>query len=114
MSTGQLCRENAVDLQVIMGGLPSLSQIAEMVSLPANWSVEFHRDPVGSTNIALVPDSANDALGPTLVVYWDGPVVRLDALRWDTYLGIGAYPGLTDALAAASTLIRQDTATARA
>ena len=114
VSRRRLVHDHAVDLRVIIGGLPSPSEVAEIVGLPANWSVEFHRDPVGGTNIALVPDPVNDAVGPTLVIYWDGPVVRLDALRWDTYMGIGGYPGLSDALAAASTLIRRDPVAARA
>jgi hypothetical protein len=113
VQTRRLRREHAIDFRVISGGMPSPSEVAKIVGLPANWTVEFHRDPVGSTNIALVPDQANDAIGPTLVVYWDGAVVRLDALRWDTYTGIGAYRGVTDALIAASALIRQGTAAAR-
>jgi hypothetical protein len=95
---------------VITGGIPSPSEVARSASLPPNWVVEFHDDPAGSTNIILLPDPIDDAVGPTLVIYWDGPVVRLDALRWDIYSGIGEYGSLDGALAVAAKLIREATA----
>ena len=110
VSTRRLGRDRTADVRVIMGGMPSRSEVSEIVGLPRNWAVEFHRDPVGSTNIILVPDLVDDAVGPTLVIYWDGPVVRLDAFRWDSYTGIGEYSEVSHALAAASKLIHDEAA----
>ena len=109
VSMRRLARDHAVNLRVITGGMPSPTEVSESLNLPSNWSVEFHRDPVGNTNIILVPDPLDDVVGPTLVIYSDGPVIRLDALRWDTYSGIGEYRGFDEALVVAAKLIHETT-----
>ena len=103
----RLRRDRAVALRVITGGMPSPSEVSESVALPANWSIEYHHDPEGVTNIVLMPDPIDDSAGPTLVIYRDGSVVHLDALRWDTYAAVGEYGAVGDALAAAARLIHE-------
>ena len=61
-------------------------QLATMVApLIPDWSVEFHRDEFGESAIVIMPDAADDAIYPTLIVHTDGSVFHLDELRQDTF-----------------------------
>jgi hypothetical protein len=76
-------------------------QLATMVApLIPDWSVEFHRDELGEWAIVIMPDDADDAVYPTLIVHTDGSVFHLDELRQDTFRKLSEHPTWTELLRA--------------
>jgi hypothetical protein len=58
-----------------------------------------HAAPNDST-IVVIPEGANDAIGPAFVLHRSQGRVELDQCHWDEYRKLGGYPSLDDALAA--------------
>ena len=65
-----------------------------------DWSVELHHDPISQPMIVILPESLDDATGPTLVVYSDETAFHLDELRWDVYRRLGDYHAWGDVVGA--------------
>ena len=49
----------------------------------AGWVIESIREPGGDRAIVIMPESGDDADGPTLVVWLLETSFRLDQVRWD-------------------------------
>jgi hypothetical protein len=71
--------------------------IAELVS---DWSVELHLDVLRKPMIVILPETLDDAIGPTLVVYRDETGFHLEELRWNAYRKLGDYRVWTDVVRA--------------
>lgn len=52
-------------------------------TVSAGWTIESIREPGGDRGIVIMPESGDDADGPTLVVWVHETSVRLDEVRWD-------------------------------
>ncbi len=52
-------------------------------TVSAGWTIESIREPGGDRGIVIMPESGDDADGPTLVVWVLETSVRLDEVRWD-------------------------------
>jgi hypothetical protein len=79
------------DLDVVLGLL------AEMAP---SWSAELNQASPDESTIVVLPEGANDLIGPAFVLCREGGRVRLDQFRWDEYRKLGAFRCLDDALAA--------------
>lgn len=84
------------DLQVI------LNVIAE---LAPGWTAELTLEMAEDASIVLMPEDANDAIAPTLILYQNGIVYSVDQLHWDQYSTCGQYRSLPDAVFAVKALL---------
>jgi hypothetical protein len=62
------------------------------------WSVELHEAFPGEASLMLMPEAADDAIGPTFVLHNRAGAFQLDQYQWDIYSEIGAYGSLHDAV----------------
>lgn len=78
-------------------GEVDLSYVADAVGgfLP-DWSVELHRAFNGEATLVLMPDDANDLVGPTFVVRREGGSLSLEQFHWDVYSTVGTFSTLRD------------------
>jgi hypothetical protein len=72
---------------------------AIMPVVPA-WSIEKHTDPDGEVNLLIIPPDADDAIGPTLIIYKTASGFHVDEFRWDEYRSHGEYFDRDDVLTA--------------
>ena len=79
------------DLDVVLG---LLAEIA-----PA-WSGELNCTSPDESTIVVLPEGANDLIGPAFVLHRDAGRVRLDQFRWDEYRQLGVFRSFELALAA--------------
>ena len=81
------------DLDVVLG------VVAEIAP---GWSAELNQTGPGDSTIVVVPEGANDLIGPAFVLHRSQERVHLDQFRWDEYRKLGGFRSLDDALAAMS------------
>lgn len=82
-------------------GINQQFHIADVIADAApDWSVELYADMPGSGTIIVMPDEADDELGPTYFVHREGGHLCLDQLHWDRYSSVGRYRDI-DAVARA-------------
>jgi hypothetical protein len=62
-----------------------LSGIEPIETVSAGWTIESIRESGGDKGIVIMPESGDDADGPTLVVWLLETSFRLDEVRWDAY-----------------------------
>jgi len=79
------------DLDVVLG---MLAEIAP------SWSAELNQASPDESTIVVIPEGANDLIGPAFVLCRTAGRVQLDQFRWDEYRALGGFATLTDALAA--------------
>ncbi len=63
-----------------------------------DWSVELHEIFPGEASLMLMPEAADDAIGPTYVLHSRAGAFQLDQYQWDVYSEVGAYESLRDAV----------------
>lgn len=69
--------------------------LADAIAAAApDWSVELYSDSPGTATIIILPDDADDEVGPTYFVHRDGDVLCLDQLHWDSYSSVGRFTDL--------------------
>jgi hypothetical protein len=78
------------DLDVVLG------VVAEVAP---RWSAELNQGGPEESTIVVMPEGANDLIGPAFVLHRTHGRVHLDQFRWDEYRGLGAFASLDDALA---------------
>jgi hypothetical protein len=71
---------------------------ALIAELAPDWSVELHLDVLREPMIVILPETLDDAIGPTLVVYRDETAFHLEELRGDAYRKLGDYRVWSDVL----------------
>lgn len=71
-----------------------------LADIAPGWSAELNRASLNESTIVVMPDSANDLVGPSFILYWADGRVRLDQFRWDEYRKLGSFATRDDALAA--------------
>ncbi len=79
------------DLDVVLG------MLAEIAPL---WSAELNQAAIDESTIVVMPEGANDMIGPAFVLHRTHGRVHLDQFRWDEYRKLGGYRSLDEALAA--------------
>jgi hypothetical protein len=70
-----------------------------------DWTVELTVACPGGGSIVIMPEGADDLIGPTFIVYQDRNAFRLDQFQWDELSGLGEYATLRDAVAAVVTCL---------
>lgn len=63
-----------------------------------DWSVELHETFPGEASLMLMPEAADDAIGPTFVLHNRAGTFQLDQYQWDVYSELGAFESLRDAV----------------
>jgi hypothetical protein len=67
------------------------------------WSAELNQASHDEATIVVMPEAANDLIGPSFVLHRTKGRVHLDQLRWDTYRELGCFATLDEALGALRT-----------
>jgi hypothetical protein len=79
------------DLDVVLGMLAEAAP---------GWSAELNQTCPDESTIVVIPEGANDLIGPAFVLHRSRGRVHLDQFRWDEYRKLGGFRSLDDALAA--------------
>ena len=77
--------------------------LAMLEQVAPGWSAELNSSSPGESTIVVLPEGADDRLGPTFVLYRSGTRVHLDQVRWDEYRELGGFDRLDEALTALRT-----------
>jgi hypothetical protein len=73
-------------------GITQQFYIADAIAGAApDWSVELYSDMPGTGTIIIMPDAADDDIGPTYFVHREGHTLCLDQLHWDSYSSVGRF-----------------------
>lgn len=67
-----------------------------IASAAPDWSVELYDEALGTATIIIMPEDADDEIGPTYFVHREGAAFCLDQLHWDSYSSIGRFTDLRD------------------
>jgi hypothetical protein len=78
------------DLDVVLG---------QLVETAPGWSAELNQASPDESTIVIIPQGANDLIGPAFVLHRSRGRVHLDQFRWDEYRKLGAFRSLDEALA---------------
>jgi hypothetical protein len=79
------------DLDVVLGLLADIAP---------GWSAELNCTGPDESTIVVLPEGANDLIGPVFVLQRSLGGVQLDQFRWDEYRKLGGFRSLDLALAA--------------
>ena len=71
-----------------------------LAEMAPGWSAELNHASPDETTIVVIPEGANDLIGPAFVLHRSQGSVRLDQFRWDEYRKLGGFRSLDGALAA--------------
>jgi len=61
-----------------------------------DWSVELYDEALGPSTIIIMPEAADDEIGPTYFVHLEDAAFCLDQLHWDSYSSVGRFSDLHD------------------
>jgi hypothetical protein len=73
---------------------------AAVAGVAPDWTVELSAIFPDDASLVIMPDGADDLIGPTFIVYQDENAYRLDQFQWDVLTGLDTYTSLQDALKA--------------
>jgi hypothetical protein len=74
--------------------------LATLREIAPGWSAELNCAGPDESTIVVIPQGANDLIGPAFVFHRLRGSVLLDQFRWDEYRKLGGFRCLDDALAA--------------
>ena len=63
-----------------------------------DWSAELNQTCAEESSIVVLPEGANDLIGPAFVLHRTHARVHLDQFRWDAYRKLGAFATMEEAL----------------
>ena len=82
-------------------GYNDLCLVADAIAdVAPDWTVELSCAFPGDANIVIMPEGADDLIGPTFLVYQDRNSFHLDQFQWDILNCVGDYSCLRDAVLA--------------
>jgi hypothetical protein len=82
-------------------GYNDLCLVADAIAdVAPDWTVELSCTLPGDANIVIMPEGADDLIGPTFLVYQDRNSFHLDQFQWDILSCVGDYSCLRDAVLA--------------
>ena len=73
---------------------------AALYEMASGWSAELNQTCLEESTIVVMPEAADDRLGPSFVLHLTDGRVHLDQFRWDEYRKLGAFRDLDGAIAA--------------
>ena len=93
-------------------GFSELSWVAEAIAdIAPDWSVELSQAFAGESNLVIMPEEADDTIGPTFVIYQDAGKFCIDQVQWEESNPIGVYPNLSAATQAVAIMLANLTGT---
>jgi hypothetical protein len=93
-------------------GYNELSVVADAIAdVAPDWTVELSCTFPGDANIVIMPEGADDLIGPTFLVYQDRNSFHVDQFQWDILGAVGDYSCLRDAVLAVVACLEHLTAT---
>ena len=81
-----------------LGQADLLSVQAAMAEAAPDWLVELHGICSSEATLVLIPDSGDDASGPSFLISRDTYGLRVDQVHWDTLTELGIYASLSDVI----------------
>ena len=82
-------------------GYHDMCLVADAITdVAPDWKVELSAICVGDASLVIMPEGADDLIGPTFVVYQERNLFRLDQFQWDVLSRLGEYSCLRDAVLA--------------
>lgn len=82
-------------------GLADLRFVRDAIHVFApDWTAELAGICADEAAVVVVPESGDDAAGPSFVISRDSFRYRLDRVHWDQMNDLGSYPSLGDVVAA--------------
>jgi hypothetical protein len=82
-------------------GYHDMCLVADAITdVAPDWTVELSAIGPDDTSLVIMPEGADDLIGPTFIVYQERNVFRLDQFQWDILSGLGEYRSLRDAVLA--------------
>jgi hypothetical protein len=95
----QLSLETALAPSVSPFGDADLALVRRGISAFApEWAVELQGICASQSTLLVVPESGDDAVGPSFVMSRDTYGIRVDQVHWDTLTEVGVYSCFADAL----------------
>jgi hypothetical protein len=74
-----------------------VAMVAEAIAdVAPDWSVELQGICADEASLIMLPEAADDAIGPSFVVQKAACGFRLDQFHWDAFSEIGAFPTMND------------------
>jgi hypothetical protein len=73
--------------------------LAVLAEVAPRWSAELNCSSPDEATIVVLPEGANDLIGPAFVLHRTKGRVQLDQFRWDEYRTLGGFRTLREALA---------------
>jgi hypothetical protein len=70
-----------------------------VAEIAPTWSAELNQGDPDESTIVVMPEGANDLIGPAFLLHRTDGRVHLDQFRWDEYRALGAFASLDAALA---------------
>ena len=70
-----------------------------LTEIAPRWSAELNSSGPNDATIVILPEGANDLIGPAFVLHRSEGRVPLDQFRWDEYRKLGGFLTLDEALA---------------
>jgi hypothetical protein len=87
------------DAPTIVTGDDLDSVLGLLAEIAPKWSAELNCAGPNDATIVILPEGANDLVGPAFVLHRSDGRVRLDQFRWDEYRKLGGFLTLDEALA---------------
>jgi hypothetical protein len=73
---------------------------AALSEMAPTWSAELNKTCADESTIVVMPEGANDMIGPSFVLHRTNGRVYLDQFHWDEYRKLGEFRDLDGAMAA--------------
>jgi hypothetical protein len=96
-------------------GLTDLRFVRDAIeSFAPDWTAELAGICVDEATVVVVPESGDDASGPSFVISRDSFSYRLDRIHWDLMNEVGSFASLGDVMTAVRICVRKGEPASRA
>ncbi len=100
-------RQAAMPAEIQPLGLTDLRFVRDAIeSFAPDWTAELAGICVDEATVVVVPESGDDAMGPSFVISRDSFSYRLDRIHWDLMNEMGDYPSLNEVMIAIRACVR--------
>jgi hypothetical protein len=73
--------------------------VRTLAGIAPSWSVELHEASAQEVSLFVLPEAADDDIGPTFIIRKDNAGFHLDQFRWDIYAELKTLESLSDLVA---------------
>ncbi len=108
-------RQAAMPAEIQPLGLTDLRFVRDAIeSFAPDWTAELAGICVDEATVVVVPESGDDASGPSFVISRDSFSYRLDRIHWDLMNEVGSFASLGDVMTAVRICVRKGEPASRA